>query len=218
MQENIEISDFSNDDFASDKQIQKLRSEAKAYQMMIDESLAVVEKTFRMESASHKNLKGFGMVKSLGATVNYSMTSKLGNRCLHVSLVSYISSYPSGKSSNSGNDEYLIGFLDSGRNYPRTYIHKETIKEKLVDLLLKHDVDFVHSRRFSRNFQVLTEDKKGLQDLLELDDLNGLAEFPEMEVELYGQGLVFRNSRKPISLNEANAFVALVNMLLKSFK
>jgi hypothetical protein len=218
MNDNTQIPDFSGDDFAEDKQIQKARLEAKAYQTMIDESLAIVEKMFGMQEASHKNLKAFGMIKGLEASIDYSISSEIENRKLHISLMTYFSSYKAGKLSISGSDQYLVGFLESRFNYPRTYIHKESVKEKLVDLILKHDVDFPSNKRFSRSFQVLTEDKKRLQDLLQFNDLNELAEFPEMEVELYGHALVFRNSRKPISLKEANEFAALISVLLKSFK
>ena len=217
MQNNIEIPDFSGDDFANDKQMQKLRAEAKAYQMMIDDSLTILEERFHMTESSHKNLKGYEMIKGLAATVNYSMSSKIENRSLYVSLVTYFLSFPVPRISNSGTDQYLVGFLESRRDYPRTYIYKESLKEKLVDLVLKRDIDFRYSKRFSRNFEVLTEDRKRLHDLLHLTDLNELADFPEMELELYSYGLVFRNSRKPISLKEATRFTELITVLAKTF-
>lgn len=217
MQDSVETIDFSGDDFANDKQIQKLRAEAKAYEMMVDESLSIIEERFDITESSHRNLKKYDMIKGLLATINYSTSSKIENRSLHVSLVTYSSSFSTARSSNCGTDQYLVGFLECRNDYPRSYIYKESIKEKLVDLVLKRDIDFQNSKRFSRNFEVLTEDRKRLHDLLHLSDLNGLADFPDMEVELYGYGLVFRNSRKPISIKEATSFAKLIPILSKAF-
>lgn len=218
MQENFEVPDFSNDDFKNDKQILKSREEVKAHKKMIEDSLSIISEAFCMKKSSHKNLKNFYRFKGLEATLNYTMSSTIENRRLHVSLATYFSSVPMPRVHNSGTDQYFFGFFECQHRYPRTYIHKESIKEKLVDLVLKKDVDFQNSKRFSRNFQLLTEDKKSLHDILQLQNLDELADFPDLEVELFDQALVFRSSRRPVSVDEASIFRNLTQVLLKTFK
>jgi hypothetical protein len=66
---------------------------------------------------------------------------------------------------------------------------------------------------FSKRFQVLTEDKIKLLELLQYNRLDNLVSFPNMEVELSGNELLFRNSRKAISIDEAANICNLANTL-----
>jgi hypothetical protein len=211
------IPDFSEDDFANDKEIQKQREAIKAYEKMVEDSLTLISHELKVEDASHINFKGFHMFKSLSATLTHSMKSTIPNKELRVSLAEYYSAAPTAKSSNSGTDLYLFGLISFKTDYPRTYIHKETLKEKIEDLFLKRDVDFSNSKKFSRRFQVLTEDKKRLQDLLQFKKLDDLTNFPEIEIELSNNTALFRNSRRPISIDEATEFCDLTRTLLSIF-
>jgi hypothetical protein len=217
MTDNEYIPDFSGDDFANDKEIQKNKAAIKAYEKMIEESLTVIRQELKVQDASHINFKGFHMFKSLSATITHSMKSTIPNKELRVSLAEYYSAAPTAKSSNSGSDLYLFGHISLKTNYPSTYIHKETIKEKIEDIILKRDVDFSNSKKFSRRFQLLTEDKKRLQDLLQFKNLDDLTGFPEMEIELSNATALFRTSRKPISIEEATIFCDLTKLLLTIF-
>lgn len=88
---------------------------------------------------------------------------------------------------------------------------------KLADLVLNNDLDFAHSKSFSKRFYVLTEDKKRLCDLLQFTDLDPLTTFPDMELELQENKCLFRSSRKPVSTEEAREFCALAKLLTKTF-
>ncbi|MGC4104037.1 hypothetical protein [Ferruginibacter sp.] len=217
MTDDHEIPDFSGDDFANDKDIQKERAAIKAYNKMIDDALALIKKELNVQDASHINLKGFEMFKSLTATIIDSLRSVNESKALQVSLARYNSSYPIARSSNGGTDLYLFGHITLKNNYPHTYIHKETIKEKIADIFLKLEVDFPDSKKFSRRFYVLTEDKKKLQDILQFKDLDQLTAFPDMEMEFSSNTLLFRSSRKPVSLEEAAVFCELAKTLLTLF-
>lgn len=210
--------DFSADDFADDKEIQKTRAEMNAYGKMIDDALAIIQKKLNVSNASHKNLKGFEMFRSLEAIVNWSLSSSDSSVPIHVSLAEYSSAYPIAKASNSGTDQYLFGYFAMTKTYPATYIHKETLKEKIADLVLKHDVDFDHSKKFSRKFHVITEDKARLLELLQFKNLDDLALYPEMELEIQGNACLFRSSRKPISVEEADFFSQLATTIINIFK
>ena len=217
MTDNEFIPDFSGDDFVNDKEIQKNRAAIKAYEKMIDDSLSLIRNELKVQDASHKNFKGFHMFKSLSAIITQSMKSAIPNNELRVSLAEYRSAAPTAKSSNSGTDQYLFGHISFKTNYPRTYVHGETIKEKIEDIFLKRDVDFPNSRKFSRRFEVLTEDSKKLQDLLQFKNLDDLTDFPDMEIELFANSVLFRGSRKPVSIDEAEKFCGLAKVLLTIF-
>lgn len=211
------IPDFSGDDFANDKEILEHRAAIKAYEKMIDDSLSIIGQELKLTTASHINLKGFHMFKSLSAIITSSMKSVDQSYELRASLAEYTSSYPVPRNPNTGTDLYLFGHLVLKKNYPKTYIHKETIKEKIEDFFLKRDLDFPHSRKFSRKFQVMTEDKEGLHQLLQFKNLDPLTAFPDMEMELSGNTVLFRNSRSAISIEEATDFCKLSKALLTIF-
>ena len=182
---------------------------------MIDRSLSIIRQELDVEKASHKNFKDFHMYKSLGATLTASFRD--ADKVAWVSLAKYASSYPIGKYANRGVDQYLFGHITLPSRYPRTYIYKETLQEVIADLFLKREVDFDHSKSFSRKFHVLTEDKQRLETLMQSKNLDTLAEYPDMELEFNNTSLLFRNSRKSVSVEEATLFCHLTKALLSIF-
>lgn len=217
MMENEFIPDFSGDDFANDKEIQKQREEIKAYDKMIEDLLALISRELKVYDSSHINYKGFQMFSGLSATITHSMKSDIPGNGLRVSLAEYYSAAPTAKSANSGTDLYLFGYITFAKSYPKTYVQRETLREKIENIFLKRDLDFPNSRKFSGKFQVLTEDKKRLQDLLQFKRLDDLTDFPEMEIEFSGNTALFRNSRKSVSMEEATSFCELAKVLLSVF-
>jgi hypothetical protein len=217
MEDPLNIPDFSHDDFADDKDIQKYRAAIQAYEKMVDDVLHIVRDKLNIEDSSHKDFDVFFMFKTLKATVTRSLSSSDPNMPLHVSVAKYTSSYPTGKYINSGCSQYLFGYFLMNKKFPKTYIHQETIREKITDLILKSEVDFEHSKEFSKKFYVLTEDKYRLLELLQFKNLDDLALYPEMEIEINGNACLFRSSRKAISLEEATAFADLAKALVKIF-
>ena len=213
----FDIPDFSGDDFAFDKEIQKTRAAAEAYNKMVNDSLAIVENAFGAKETSHKNLKTFLMFKNLQAIITWSLKGTYNGKNLHISLAKYFTSLRVGRAYYSGDDLYLFGYFIMRNSFPKTYVCKETIREWITDLFLNSEVDFEHSKKFSRKFYVLTEDKKTLSDLLQFKDLDELAAYPDMEVEFQGNACLFRSSRKCISPKEAEVFTELAKTLIGIF-
>ncbi|MBP7557425.1 MAG: hypothetical protein KA821_14210 [Chitinophagaceae bacterium] len=211
------LPDFSGDDFANDKDILAQRAAIKAYEKMIEDSLALIARELKMNTASHTNFKGFHMFKNLSAIITKSMKSIGQTYEIRASLAEYTSSYPVPRNPNTGTDLYLFGHMTLKKSYPRTYIHKETIKEKIEDLFLKRDLDFPQSKKFSRKFQVMTADKEALHQLLQFKNFDPLTAFPDMELELSGNTALFRNSRRALSLEESTDFCELSKALLTIF-
>lgn len=210
--------DFSGDDFANDKEILATRAAAKAHAKMINDSLAKIQQELDLKKASHINFKSFHMFKSLGAVINQSMKTIIHGRELRVAVVTYRSSFPLARGSNSGTDMYFIGYFTCNTSFPRTYIHQETIKEKIEDIFLKQDVDFPQFRKFSSKFQVLTEDRFKLETILQGIDMDVLSKYPEMELEFLTNRIIFRSSRRSVSIKEALLFSELSKKLIRMFK
>ncbi|MBL7975021.1 MAG: hypothetical protein JNJ85_08915 [Candidatus Kapabacteria bacterium] len=218
MVSNFKFSDLFEDKLEYAEYARKQSSYYKEYQQLIDEAVLFVKSNLKLENSSlHKSLRFFHTVKDLKAVTLDSMRLRSSEKELHVSLVQYYSSYRVGKNSNAGTDQYIFGYITLKNNYPKTYIHKETIRDKIEDVFEKIDVDFDHCKEFSRKFEVLTEDKNQLHQLLRSKNLDVLANFPDMELEFLKNTFLYRSSRKAISLVEANIFCELTKVLLDIF-
>ena len=213
-----ETPDFSGDDLADNKSVQEIRAARKAYEDMIEAATEVLRTQLNIKEGNDDKLDHFAMFKNIEAYVVASLHSVSQPNAFSVSLINYSSSVNTARQSYSVEDDYLFGRIRTKHTYPRTYIHKETIKEKLLDLFLKQDLDFDHSKLFSKTFQVLTEDKGKLLELFQFMELDPLANFREMEIELSGNECLFRHSRKPVSPEEAQNFCNLAKALLAIFQ
>lgn len=212
-----EVPDFSRDDFANDKYIIKSRAERQKYKQMVEDSLSIIRNTLNAKNCSDEDPGSFLMFEISEPTVNKSLVVVNPSYTLHIILAEYYSSYVIPKGHNAGTDEYLFGYFTTKQKFPRTYIHKESIKEKIADLLLKQDVDFKNSKTFSRSFHVVSENGSMLQDMLQFKDLDILAKHTDMEVEFKDSTCLFRNSKKPVSPEEATDFCELAKALVKVF-
>lgn len=210
-------SDLESDDFAYNQDVLRHRARQRAHEKFGNDVLDIIRNRFRMTDITRYNLDDYLSYRDLDAKQLKGLTTTINGYDFHVVLIEYYSSYPVGRSHVGGNDRYLMGHFTTRTKYPRTYIHKETISEKFSDLFLKRDVDFAENKWFSSKFQVLTEDKNRLTDLLRMKDLDRLAQFRDMEIELSSQGCLFRLSRKSISLKDAEGFNELASLLFKLF-
>src|SRR5688500_1880710 len=122
---------------------------------------------------------------------------------LIVSVAEYRSGFPTAKNHNSGTDLYLFGSIQYKKLFPKSYICRETLREKMVDLFSRQETDFEEHRKFSRCFHVISQDGKHLTDLLQFKNMNELTAFPNMELEIHEHSCLFRNSRSSISVGEA---------------
>lgn len=209
------VPDFSGDDFANDKEIQKIRREAKEYQERIDESLSIIKSELGIGEPAYENFENFSMFGNLNATILDSYGTNNAPFKLLVFVAEYSTSYPVARGRNSGTDCYLFGYMDLIKQFPKTYICKETIREKISNLILRNETDFQDNKKFSRRFNVLTQDAKRLTDLLRFKDLDELTAFPNMEVEIHENACLFRNSRSSISPENAREFSMLAKTLTK---
>lgn len=211
----VDVPDFSGDDFKDDKGIQEERKKILAHKKMIEDCFSIINQEFFTQPSSHRYFRSFHIFKNLKASVLKTVRSDYGSAKLVVSLVEYYSSFPIARGYNGSRDQYLFGKLEFKKGFPKTLICKETIREKVSELFVRMETDFPEHKKFSRKFYVLTEDPKLLTDLLQFKDLNELARFPNMEVEIQGSNCLFRNSRKAVSPKEAMQFTELAKTLIQ---
>jgi hypothetical protein len=145
----FETPDFSGDDFANDPDVLKARQKAKAYNEMLDSCFSILKEQLQMQASSHKYFRRFAMFKDLKAGVLQSFSSEFSGCRLTVSLVEYHSAFATAKDANAGRAHYLFGCLELKKNYPKTRICRETIKEKITDLFLRMETDFSEHKAFS---------------------------------------------------------------------
>ncbi|GAB2815596.1 hypothetical protein [Ferruginibacter profundus] len=204
------------DDFANDKEIIKNRKLEAELLRLRDSSIKNVADTFNAQKSSHKNLKQFLLHKSVSIPFVFeSYEGKWKNRGFYFCIFSYESSVHAGRINNSGVDYYFAGVFDLAKNYPHTIAQPETVALKIENLITKADVDFDHAKKFSRKFYLVTKDRQALEILFLNKDLDRITEHPGAEFELNENQCYFRTGRKPVSPEEAGAFIELAKILLE---
>jgi len=165
----------------------------------------------------NNNLNKFSIFSNLNSSIVDTFRSIDGRFHLDVFVVEYESEYKNARVHYIGFDKYLLGHIVTKKKFPRTYIQPESIKDKLLNLFLKQDLNFKNSKQFSNSFQVLTDEKQEVTHIMQNLDLDKLSQFHEMEIEFVGNSCLFRSSRKPISINDTDEFIDLTNIICSLF-
>jgi hypothetical protein len=202
------------DDFANDKEIQRLRKIQREQDELIEECVGIVSKELLLEEKECTDIASFTLFKSLGPSgIHNEFRSTLDHLDMEVYLVWYQWRLHSGKINNSGTDECFLGLLSLKKEYPLTCIFRESMRTIITDWFIKQDVDFEEQKKFSRQFHVISQDKDKLKSLLWNKPLDELADFPEMEVEISGKQCLFKVSGNPVNEQESIRFIHLAKKL-----
>jgi hypothetical protein len=175
----------------------------------VKECIAVISKRIPLEKADYEAMDSFLMYKSHGRREGEPFVYDnyfSADYNLQVSVVSYAPH-------KTQTFEHLFGLFTLQKEFPLTYIFRETMKERIADFFVKADVDFKEQKKFSKAFHVVTKDREKLKLLFMGRQLDELAEFPEMEVEIKGKQCLFRASMGSIDEEEAEKFIKLVMLL-----
>jgi len=202
------------DDFANDKEIQRLRKIRQEHDELIEECMAILIKEFSLEAALCTDIQSFFIYKSIESPeVIESFKSSTGHFDLEIYQVEYNWSSRVGRTNSSGTEQCFLGLLTLRKQYPHTCVFKETLQTIITDWFNNQDVDFREQKKFSRRFHVISQDRQKLEILLFNRPLDELAGFPEMEVELKDNQCLFKISGNPMSLNETKQFIHLAKKL-----
>jgi hypothetical protein len=207
-----------HDDFANDKEIQRQRKARKEHDLMIGECVSLLKRQFSVEPGSCTDIESFLLFKSFeSASIIESFQTVSGDLPIEVYQIEYHWSIRLGRGGSSGHDQCFLGLLTLKKGYPPTYIYKETFRTIITDWFIKQDVDFDDQKKFSKSFHVITADKDKLKIMLINKQLDRLAEFPDLEIELNGNHCLFKVSDKPMSPEDVKKFIDLSFKLLKIF-
>jgi len=209
---------FMTDDFANDKQIQRIRREREAFQKMMNECIGLVSSNLGLQPCADTDLKDFVLVQSLpkpGVTESFQSTNPLLQ--VDVSIVQYHTEVHLGNATNAGTENYFFALLTLRREFPHTLIYPETITEKIADLFTRSELDFKEQKKFSWKFYTITKDKEKLAQLLYNKPLDDLTKYKEMEVEINKNLCLMRLSRRPVSKTEAIEFCEFVKDINRVF-
>lgn len=206
------------DDFAADKEIQRLRRIEADEAAFLDDCVRIVSEGLSLEPADHEDITAFELFRSIPSPLSIDSYAAAHNGLLQASLIEYQWVHQGGKGGRStGTDHCLVGLQELNKSYPLTYIYKETFRDRLVDWFVKGDVDFKHQKKFSRSFHVVSKDKEKLSQLLWNKRLDDFLAFPNMLIEINGNRCVFRVSPEAVSEEEARQFVELAETIRKIF-
>ena len=223
-----QVPDFSGDDFADDKDIQRLRSEAQRQKEMLDESMAVISAAFNLQEMDDDSydesndgwidsLEKFVMFNNLNGGIKAAYRSVNEEEDMVVVAVEHTTSYPTARNSNKGSNLCLLGMFSLKKSYPKTYVCRETMREKIMDFFVRRETDLPEHKKFSGRFYLLTDDAERLRTLLQFAPLDDLVEFPEMELEIQGEYCLFRHSGSEVWKEEAEKHVELTKALQRIF-
>lgn len=202
----------------SNKEVQRIREEEKAYLEMIKGSIEFVTTELNLQPGSQPDLKDFFLVNSLSEPIVRESFSSLNPLLpVQICIISYFSQVRIGKVKKSGRESYFFALLTLKKEFPHTLIYPETVSEKVAEIFIKAEVDFKDQKKFSRKFYTLTKDKEKLIDLLYNKPLNDLVKYKNMEVEINKNLCLLRHSRKPVSKTEAIAFCELAKDINRIF-
>jgi len=206
---------FEQDDFADDKEVQQFRKRDREYWEYVKECVEMVVSGLSVSLVEKETDINTSVLFNSLRTHELVELYESEQDGLQIILAEYNNS---NVKNSSGTDHYLLGYLPLQKDYPLTCIYRETIREKIVDLFVKGDVDFKEHKAFSKRFHVVTKDREKLTRLLYNKPLDELVAFPELLLELDGNKCVFRVSPHAINDSDAAKFADLVKTIRRIFR
>jgi hypothetical protein len=223
-----EAPDFSGDDFADDVDIQRQRSDAQRHKEMVNDAMIQIASAFSLQEMSDDSydesndawinlLEKFVMFNNLNGGIEAAYSNTNGADEMLVVAVEHTTSYPTARNSNRGSNLCLLGMIRLKKSYPKTYICRETIREKIMDFFLRRETDFPEHKKFSDKFYLLTDDAERLRTLFQFSPLDELVQFPELELEIQGDYCLFRHSGDELWKEEGLKHIELTRVLQRIF-
>lgn len=206
------------DDFANNRSVQEHRARIKAQDDLISFAFQLCEREYALKKETITDLVQYAAFCDRESEWKESRKSLSHPSRLRMTCIGYYTELRGRRGRGDGShDYYLMGSLRTKKSFPNTYVKKETISERIMNLFVPVDVDFNEAKLFSKRFNVITNDEEALRKCFNGLHLDALIDFPDMELEFRGHDLVFRNSRKALSREEAEEFRDMVKVLVRLF-
>jgi hypothetical protein len=207
-----------NEDFANDGDIQRSQKLKRAHDELIEECVNLVRDELRAEATNPREISHTWLYKSfIEPGLVDCFACQIGKSELHIYHLEYQWSVQAGKLNRTGKSECFVGELSLNSKYPPTCIVPETIQFRIADWFRRQDVDFPEYRKFSRTFHVVTQDREKLKQDLKYKNIDVLASYPRMELEINGASCLFRVCGEPMDKENTNVFIELANVLAQLF-
>jgi len=144
--------------------------------------LAISNLTFGLDK-----LKVYGCSKNISIIENYQLNSNQNINFLFVSAHSGINDFDQILNDDNYENGQLWTVLTSVKHFEHTFVKRETVKDRIIDVFLKQDINFEEDKKFSDSYFVYSKSKEAKQyfseatrqEMLKLKDANII-------VELYG--------------------------------
>lgn len=114
--------------------------------------------------------------------------------CIFVIAIRYY--IHSGKYGNNGSDIQVIGLKKLDKNYGHILIRPETFEDKISELVIKTEIDFKDSPKFSSKYFFVSDDRFLAEQFATTPRLTLIEQQHELVLEVIGDQLIARFPRK----------------------
>ncbi len=157
-------------------------------------------------------LKLYGSNKNISIIENYQLNSYQNINIVFVSITPSINDFD--EILNHDNYENVQPWivLTSSKYFEHTFVKRETVKDRMIDMFLKQDINFEEDKKFSNSYFVYSNTKEAKQyfseatrqEMLRLKDANII-------VELYANYIFVGTERN--YLNDSSMIDGVIQLL-----
>lgn len=145
------------------------------------------------------------------------LTSINFNNQFKILIINLEHHFIGGKQGDSIHHEnQILGFKILEKDYGRISIHEENVLNKIIDLLIKTEIDFKDDKEFCNRFFVLADNESSARKFLNSEVRKKIYSIPRKEnfiVEVSNNELIIRNKK---TFNKLN-FNQIINFLKNKF-
>ena len=129
-------------------------------------------------------LKLYGCNKNINIIENYQLNSNQNINILFVSITSSVNDFNEILNNENYKNVQLWTVLTSSKYFEHTFVKRETVKDRMIDMFLKQDINFEEDKKFSNSYFVYSNTKEAKQyfseatrqEMLKLKDANIIVE------------------------------------------
>jgi hypothetical protein len=150
--------------------------------------------------------------KNISIIENYQLNSNQNINLLFVSTHSGINDFDQILNNDNYENVQLWTVLTSVKHFEHTFVKRETVKDRIIDVFLKQDINFDEDKKFSDSYFIYSNSKEAKQyfseatrqEMLKLKDANII-------VELYSNYIFVGTERN--YYNDASLIDGVIQLL-----
>ncbi len=208
--------------FTFPKNYKNLSQEEKAdwkYLKKIFYSISTEYKVLKASKPSLSDFQKFDLENPLKQLQSYNIQK--GNNQFTLCLVEYDTSHQEASAHGgvlkTNTHKYLVGILNTTRDFGSAFIRPETIGDKISEYFSPTELDIIGFDKFNNNYYLLSSDKQKFIAAASGDFLHTIAQTKNMKMKFAGKRCLF-NLKKAIDLNEAMELCKLGIIMSKNLQ